>query len=262
MEIGNRMRNTTEVKSWCGIFLAAILSLNAMAGETAYQALRTLRGDRGQEAMRQVVQVEGDYGQTQPSSWTIYLSDPLARGGVREVVVQKNQISSERTPVRGFGWVRELEPLDFSRLNLDSDGAFKVANKEAIDRRVGFDSINYELLSDESSGSPIWDLTLYNNLGKLVGRIRISAENGKIVRPLSVDAGSVAPYTFDEPTRPQPSRPRSGTSEESNRGGVIGRVETIGTRTAETLRDTTLRIGGTIEEFLTGDRTIDQQSND
>jgi len=262
MEIVNGIRKTTGVKSWCGIVIAVMLSLNGLAEETAYEALRTLRSDRGQDAMQQVVQVEGDFGQTQPSTWTIYLNDPLARGGVREIVVDGKKISSERTPVRGFGWVQDLAPLNFSRLNLDSDGAFKVANEAAINRRVGFDSVNYELLTDEKSGAPVWELTLYNNLGKLVGRMGISAENGKVVRSLSIDAGSVTPYTFDEPARPSPTPYRSTSSGSSERGGLVGRVENIGERTVDRVRDTTLRIGGTIEEFLTGDRTIDRNSNE
>lgn len=257
MEILQVIGKYDAVKALLVIMAAAGLAGSVAAQDTAYTALRTLRSERGELPMQQVVHVEGEYGQSQPAAWKIFLQDPAARGGVRELVIQQGRIASERTPVRGFGWVSDRSPLNFSRLNLDSNGAFKLANQAAIERRLGFNSVNYELASDPASGAPVWDLTLFDNLGKLVGRMQISAESGKVVRALSVDAGSVEPYTFDAPARPR--TPTAPEEDDARYGGVVGRIETIGDRAVDRVRDTTLRIGGTIEEFLTGDRTIDRE---
>src|SRR5437660_1592525 len=103
------------------LFIAA--QLVCLGRETAYEALRTVGNAKGQAVLNHVVEVKGRAGNPQPETWKILIDDPAARGGVRELEVAKNQIVSERTPVKSYAGAGENAVMDFGRLNLDSEGA-------------------------------------------------------------------------------------------------------------------------------------------
>ena len=46
--------------------------------------------------------VTGERGEPQPQEWKVVLSDPAARGGIREVVASGDVIVSKRTPLKGY----------------------------------------------------------------------------------------------------------------------------------------------------------------
>ena len=126
------------------------------AADTAYSALRVLGKRDGQDVLNRVVEVRGHDGTPQPSVWKIILEDPRARGGVREVEVQRGKIVSERTPTsHGLGG-----SMNFNQLNLDSEGAFTIADQEAQKANVIFSTVDYVLKSGTNGGPPLWDLEL------------------------------------------------------------------------------------------------------
>ncbi len=159
-----------------------------------------------------LVEVVGDRGEPQPSEWKVVLRDPGARGGIREVVASGDVVVSQRTPLRGYSDFTAQPAIALPRLNLDSDRAFEIANKQAIAKRVGFSWVDYTLRASADGGSPIWVLRLYSGMGSQVGVIQISAENGSVLAPL-------------EPGLPPPTEPTERfTDSEPGRsvGGVIG----------------------------------------
>jgi hypothetical protein len=149
------------------------------AQDTAYKALRVVGTQRGEKALNQVTAIVGQSGRPQPVAWRVVLDDPAARGGERELDIVSGQVSSERAPVRspGSGSV----PIDLTKLNLDSDGAFRAAEKEASRNQVGFDSINYRLSADAASGQPVWNLEMFDYEQRPVGNVRIAAGNGALL---------------------------------------------------------------------------------
>src|SRR6516164_8564287 len=149
------------------------------AQDTAYKALRAVGAQRGEKALNQVVAILGPSGRPQPVDWRIYLNDPAARSGVRELDIVSGQISSERTPTRPD--FAGMEPIDLSKLNVDSDGAFHTAEQEASRNQVGFDSVNYRLAQDSDSGKPVWTLELFDYEQRPVGKVRIAAGNANIL---------------------------------------------------------------------------------
>src|SRR5271165_829196 len=148
------------------------------AQDTAYKALRTIGAQRGEKALNQVIAISGQSGRPQPVDWRITLDDPTARGGVRELDIVSGQISPERTPVRQSQ--APSRPIDLTKLNLDSDGAFRAADQEASRNQVGFDSINYKLVTD-ATGQPMWILEIFDYEQRPVGTMRIAAANGALV---------------------------------------------------------------------------------
>ena len=149
------------------------------AQDTAYKALRTIGAQRGEKALNQVIAISGQSGRPQPVDWRIALDDPTARGGVRELDIVSGKISSERTPVRP-SQARSTR-IDLTKLNLDSDGAFRSAEQEASRNQVGFDSVNYQLAADSATGRPVWTLEIFDYEQRSVGTVRIAASDGTLI---------------------------------------------------------------------------------
>jgi len=149
------------------------------AQDTAYKALRVVGAQRGEKALGQVVSIVGQSGRPQPVAWRVTLDDPAARGGEREFDIVSGQISSERTPARPS--VSGFAPIDLTKLNLDSDGAFRTAETEAGRNQVGFDSANYRLSVDRASGQPVWTVEMFDYEQRPVGTVRIAAGNGTLL---------------------------------------------------------------------------------
>jgi len=168
------------MKRWLVVSLLTVVTPGfVLAQDTAYKALKTVGTQRGEKALNQVVSVVGKSGHAQPVSWEVSLSDPAASAGVRELQITSGVISSERTPVRTGG--ANVVPIDLSKLNIDSDGAFRLAEQEASQNRVAFDSVDYRLSSNGASGQPVWTLDLINSAKRTVGTVRIAADTGLLI---------------------------------------------------------------------------------
>jgi hypothetical protein len=261
------------------------------AQDTAYKALRTIGTQRGEKALNQVVSISGQSGRPQPVDWRIALDDPTARGGVRELDIVSGQISSERTPVRPAQALSK--PIDLTKLNLDSDGAFRAAEQEASRNQVGFDSVSYQLAADSATGQPIWTLQIFDYEQRPVGTVRIAASNGTLVSSGNwvpqrgdVDAQQRHRHSDDEalagspPSGSRDSRPPADyrQPEDQDRkydsaddasaeqpGGTVGeRANRYGAAVAhfgQTVVHRTTRVfqtvGGWFQEKFTGRNTID-----
>jgi hypothetical protein len=148
------------------------------ASDTAYSALRVIGKRDGQEVLNHVVELRGRGGTPQPATWKVVVDDPRARGGVREVEVQRGKIVSERTPTsHGVS-----NPMNFNQLNLDSEGAFTIANQEAQKTNVPFDHIDYLLKAGTSGGAPVWQLELFDGKNGRVAAMDIAADSGTVLR--------------------------------------------------------------------------------
>jgi hypothetical protein len=159
-----------------GIALCAAASL-LHAADTAYSALRVYGKKEGEKALYRVVELRGKGGTPQPSSWKLTIDDPQARGGVRELEIRGGRIVGERTPMgKDFG-----PQMNFNQLNLDSDGAFTVANQEAEKRGIPFDHIDYTLSSAGGGGAPLWTIELFEGRNGRVGVLKVAADTGAIV---------------------------------------------------------------------------------
>ena len=227
---------------WWG---ASILAVSAWAeGGTAYLAVKAAQ--KGTDSSADLVEVVGERGEPQPQEWKVILRDPGARGGIREVVASGDVVVSQRTPLRGYSDLSAQPAITLTRLNLDSDRAFEIANKQAVAKKVGFSWVDYTLRANAAGGSPTWILRLYSGMGSQVGVIQISAENGSVLAPL-------------EPGLPPPTEPTERfTDSQPGRtvGGFVGRVGGTLGGIANGVKNTTLRTVGSVQEFFTGERTI------
>jgi len=166
-----------------GIVLPSVVVADS---DTAYKALRTFgKQAGGDKVLNRVIEVRGRNGTPQPDVWKVIASDPSARGGLVEAEVQRGKIISQRTPTgRAAG---SSQTMDFNQLNLDSDGAFTVANQELQKRTVPFDRVDYLLRSPGNGKPPVWHLELYDR-GNKIGTMEVAADSG-IVLEQQVQAG-------------------------------------------------------------------------
>lgn len=188
-----------------------------------------------------LAEINGLRGESQPQSWKFLSLDPSARGGIREVVVSRGEVESIRTPLRGTSEIAGRTPLDRSRLKVDSDRAFQIANQEATRARIAFHWVDYTLRAEDSS-EPVWKLRLFDRMGIPVATVHLSAESGAIVQPLRPEMAVEGQHSQTSPRKPV--------------GGLLGDLRDLGLGIGKVASDTVLRTIGTGQEFLTGERTI------
>lgn len=261
--IRDRLREVGGVKRLATIFLFVLTGAASASTGTAYQALEVIKAAKGDAVLDQLIEARGESGAPQPHSWTIVMIDSSARGGVREFVIADGAIRSERTPVRGYSGQAGLPPINFSRLNLDSDGAFAVAEKEAVDGKVGFNTVDYTLRTELATGSPQWVVRLFDYMGAPVGNLEVSAENGRLVQGLQIDPDArVADRSEVDRTETvvvRGSDPRDqpqSADQPDEMGGVFGFVKRRAEYDANKVKNVSLRTVGTIQKFLTGKDTV------
>ncbi|HYZ75342.1 MAG TPA: hypothetical protein VE641_19845 [Chthoniobacterales bacterium] len=168
------------MRSW--LFVCGSTILFAVTGHTqvtAYAALRTVGSSRGEKVLSQVLAISGEGSGAQPNRWKVWIDDPAARGGVRELEVSGNQITSERTPVKSE-WAGGKD-MDLAHLNLDSDGAYQVATQEARTKGIEFSKVQFQLAADRETGKPGWTVQLSDAKDQRVGAIKVNADSGTIV---------------------------------------------------------------------------------
>ena len=173
------------------LLLTVSSAFAAEQAATAYTALRVVGKKVGSDALNRVVEMRGRNGSPQPAVWKITLSDPASRGGIREVEVQRGQVISERSPVsRGaLG-----EKMDFSRLNLDSEGVFTIVDQETKKTGQTFDRLDYTLRSGSGGGAPVWTVEIYDGRRGKVGNMLLAADSGAVLEQSAsrIPSGDVA----------------------------------------------------------------------
>jgi hypothetical protein len=170
------------------LLLLFITPLRAQENETAYEALRVVGMQLGRGALNHIVSITGVKGSPQPEKWKIVLEDPEGRG-VRQLAIADGKIDSDDTSDRRVAGSAEGATINVSHLNLDSSGAFEVANHTAEASHTAFATIDYTLRTDER-GEPVWILTLLNRSSRPVGTIYIGATRGIVNRTEGMFAGA------------------------------------------------------------------------
>lgn len=229
--------------------LACFAAPFAACAESAYQALRALASARGDATLSRVIEVIGRSGDPQPAKWKIVVSDDTARGGIREFEIAGGAIVSERAPTRNFESRTNGTPMDFTVLNLDSSGAFTVAEGEAVEKRIGFDKVDYMLAAD-AGGRPVWTLELIGKRARVVATLDIAADDGKVLA-MTTRAAESGPAP-EEPLAGQPLTKEEAEAMEDD--SFKGKLHRFGDKVESKFR----RAGGSLQKFFTGKRTIDR----
>src|SRR5437763_5559847 len=165
------------------LLLALLLpAASAVAQEnpSAYEALRVIGTQLNRQIVNHVVSINGADGDPQPRAWKILVDDRNSTNGVREIVVENNQVVSQRAPNRSVG-SSEGATINTGKLNLDSTGAYSVAAHTADTSHVTFSFTSYTLRTDDR-GNPVWTVTLADRSNRPVGTMHIRASDGRVTR--------------------------------------------------------------------------------
>ncbi len=231
-------------------------------GDTAFDAVQVLKQEKGPGITQAICEIRGERGGPDPDNWMILLNDPSSRSGIREMIVSQKKIISDRTPMAEYGGVGTMPVLNTDNLKLNSDDAFRIANSQAVEAKVGFHWLDYKLTRGDRGA--LWQIRLSDYTGAPVGNILVSADTGRIVQPLKLDPDA-----------------RSSSSQKKSewvqQGGLMGHADQTATHivnsTKKSVEKTTkitediatktkkkvLHISGNVQEWLTGQRTIDSE---
>jgi hypothetical protein len=222
-----------------GVLLLVATPALAQENATAYEALRVVGTELGRGALNHVVSITGVKGAPQPGKWKIILEDPDGRG-VREVEVADGKIDSEHRPSRSVAGSTQGATIDTSQLNLDSSGAYEVANHTADLSHANFATVDYTLRTDEG-GEPVWIITLLNRSSRPIGIIHIGAMRGTVKRTEGMFAGATMEDVENDYDSDEENGPFSG---------VKRRIKDTFHRTQDEARDMFERVKQSFSDFI------------
>jgi hypothetical protein len=214
---------------------------------TAYQALRTVGTQLNRDFVNHVILVSGSNGDPQPETWRILLDDPKATGGVREVEVTSGKITSERTPLRSSVESSLGATIDTAKLNLDSSGAYALAQRTADKSHVTFATADYTLQVDER-GNPIWIIALQGQDGEPAGKIYIGANHGTITRTEGLFSGGDRTAVIDAQTDDKPEN--GDADDDDDQKGVKHSIKQAFREASDNVKGTFFKVRRSFVDFF------------
>ncbi|RYD32508.1 MAG: hypothetical protein EOP86_15545 [Verrucomicrobiaceae bacterium] len=150
----------------------------------ALLAAETLKRQVLDRSFERFVEISGKEGNPIPNAWTIVARDSRSPSGLSEYVVR-----GRRVEVRGETntFYPKVPPTGFfalPKVAVDSEKAFRIADREAGLAKVGFDSLNFRLRAREFSDDALWTVQLLDSDDEIVGHVDLSASSGKVLRTI------------------------------------------------------------------------------
>jgi hypothetical protein len=162
------------------IFLCTFACVAGMAASafpaatTALEALKLLPKD----ARKLVARVEAREGSPNPERWHILVNDKGAENGLKEFVVADGAIVAERS-ISQFAENLSASDALGDDVRFDSDRAAQLVRQYAQVNAVTAATIDYQLRKDGATA--IWRLTCYDDAGKSVGMLTLTATKGAVI---------------------------------------------------------------------------------
>jgi hypothetical protein len=210
---------------------AALISGTAWAQSpaTVNDAFQTARQAVKPEVQNKVVSLYGIGTPGAIEKWYIIFYDPTVESHGRAVLVENNQITKTYPANGGTTY---SEKLSFDPSKITSEGpALSAAQGYAAKHTIAYDSV-HALLKESSANKPFrWRIELLE-AGKSKGYVYVNALDD-----------TVASYS-------SPKSSGSSGSSDSDDKTAAG--------LANDVKHTFLGIGGDLEEFFTGERTVDK----
>jgi hypothetical protein len=220
------------VLSRLAVFCAVLLSATAWAqdsGSSVNSAFQTARQAVSPAVQTKVVSVYGLGSPTAIQKWYVIFYDPSVASHGRAVLVENNQIT--KTYAANGGAVYS-ENLTFDPSKITSEGpALSAAQGYAAKHHLAYDSVS-ALLKQTSLNKPFrWRVGLIQK-GHNRGYVMVNALDD-----------TVAAYV-----------PASSAAAKGSSGSSDNSVEGFG----NDVKNTFLGIGGDLQQFFTGERTVDK----
>ncbi|MBV9464233.1 MAG: hypothetical protein JO317_08405 [Verrucomicrobiae bacterium] len=210
--------------------LTAAFAFNARAEErySAFDALQQASRVVPRSAVHNVVRVEGINGHVQPKQWKITYFDESSPRDTRVVTVAKDEVLKIDQPLAILSGADEDEVMNLNDVKLDSTTVVNAVHRLCYDNKLPLYYMDAVLEKPQGGMvTPLWVCHLKNARQNEFGAIKVSAKTGKILETEGVVLSA-----------------NSKLRAEKSFGASI--------------RDTFLGIGGKIEQWFSGERTVDE----
>lgn len=215
------------------LFLILIICANAaFAAEKAsqYSALKALKvaaNSVPQNVRNQLVRIVGEEGKLHPVTWQVVFYDDSASMDMRVITVSRGEILTNEDPLSIFESTNLSACINLSDIKLDSKDVVNTIHKLAYENKIPVYAMDVRLEKlQHGNVTPLWEIVLKNARDNEVGTIWVSAKSGKILKTDGVEL-----------------TPESKLRAEKSFG--------------QSFTDTFLGLGGNMQEFFTGERTVD-----
>ena len=237
------MNSTRFLLSSLAVLAALLLVPAARAESTVNQAFQVARGAVNPSLQTHVVSIYGTGTPGDIQKWYIIFYDPSIPSHGRSVLVENGQIVKTYAANGGAVYRSDLT-FDPSRLTPEGP-ALSAAQGYATQHNIAYDSVR-ALLKQSSLDRPFrWRIELMND-GKSNGYVYINALDSSVAS--YAPPGSGAPMAESSSTTTTTTTTRRTSSDDEENSGGFG----------NDVKRTFLGIGGDLQEFFTGERTVDK----
>ena len=141
----------------------------------ALDALKLLPKDQA----KNIAQIEAREGSPNPERWHFLVHDKTAESGLREYVVAGGAVVAAREISQFAQSMAAENVIGGGAIKINSDQAAKLLQQYATANDITIHTIDYGLKKEGSD--PLWRLTALNDLGKVLGGLVLTANNGTII---------------------------------------------------------------------------------
>jgi len=222
------------------LFLAALLLSSATAFAapadkplTAFETLSLARKQLGDAVGANFLSMRCENAKLRPRYWWIRFFDESLFLKVRAVQMIGPEMVRNVEPGNIFDGGDRRYVIRPEELKYDSEKCIRFIEKCARESGIPLHALNVLLEKPhEGEVSPIWTFDWYDEKDSRLGTMKISATTGKVVEIVDLKI-------------------RSPRYQDASRKSLGGNIE-----------DTFLEIGADMEEFFTGERTVNKPSED
>lgn len=156
--------------------LLTIVQANADAG-TALSAVEALpiKYKHG------VIKISADNGDPEPPQWYFVAKNSDRDDVTYSITVVQGQITAEKPTLDLRALIRDAAPINFSRVTLDSAGAWAIAEKYVTANGKKLGSVSYALQQQGRDATPIWSVWCYDLNTRYLGLLQILATDGTVI---------------------------------------------------------------------------------
>lgn len=229
---------------FCLILLFITASLHAATEQAAYKVARTVIPP---EHQKQVLSFYGKGTASEIKTWFVKFFDPAAKSNARIVVVEGGKVERSNT-AEGQDDNEEKLTFDPSSCRAGVDKALKTAAKYTKESLIPVDSTRVYLNRPSAGKAPVWTVELWHQ-NRQQGYIYANTKDGGF-------AGYRPPTSDNRGTEKSEK-----SAEKKSNGAPEEKDSDTENEFGQKVKSTMLEIGGDLEEFFTGERTVDKDED-
>ena len=194
---------------------------------SAMKALKVAANAVPQNVRNQLVRIVGEEGRLHPMTWQVVFYDDSASMDMRIITISRGEVLTNETPWSMLEQTNLAGCMNLRDIKLDSKDVINTVHKLCYENKIPVYVMDARLEKlQHGNVTPLWECVLKNARDNVIGTIWVSAKTGKILKTEDIEL-----------------TPESKLRAEKSFG--------------QSFVDSFLSLGGNMEEFFTGERTVD-----